>query len=85
MITPKEAEVMAHQTVEDYVNKCGCMNTEDVANVLMKLASLCGLAMCAVVGRDEAVDRLQGTTNYIAKAQAGKHWNAGMVTKGFVQ
>lgn len=85
MITPKEAEVLAHQTLEEFVNKCGCMNTQDVANVLMKLASMCGLGMCAVVGRDEAVDRLQQTTDYVAKAQAGKHWKVETITKGFIQ
>jgi hypothetical protein len=74
MITPQEAEVLANQAVQEFVNKCDCKNTQDVANVLMKLASMCGLAMCAVVGRDEAVDRMQGTTNYIEKAQAGKNW-----------
>lgn len=74
MITPKEAGVLAHQTLEDFVNKCGCKDTQDVANVMMKLVSMCGLGMCAAVGRDEAVDRLQQTTDYIAKAQAGKHW-----------
>lgn len=85
MITPKEAEVLAHQTLEAYVNKCGCKNTRDVANVLMKLASMCGLGMCAVVGREESVDRMQQTTDYIAKAQAGKHWKVETIKKGSIQ
>jgi hypothetical protein len=74
VITPKEAEALATKTVQDYVNACGCGNKQDVANALMKLASMCGLGMCAVVGQPEAVSRLQGTTNYIAKTQAGKNW-----------
>lgn len=85
MITPKEAEVLAHQTLEEFVNKCGCMNTQDVANVMMKLASMCGLGMCAVVGRDEAVDRMQQTTDYIAKAQAVKNWTIKTTRKEFIQ
>ena len=74
MITPQQAENLAHKTVEDYVNACGCKSHEDVANVLMKLVSMCGLGMCATVGQAEAVARLQGTTDYIAKTQAGKNW-----------
>lgn len=74
MITPGQAEKLAHALVEDYINQCGCQNTEDVANALMKLASMSWLAMCAVVGRDEAVHRMLGTAQYIAKAQAGVNW-----------
>lgn len=74
MITAQQAEVLATKTMEDYVKACGCDSTQDVANVLMKLASMCGLGMCATVGRNEAVSRLQGTTNYIAKSQAGVNW-----------
>lgn len=66
MITPQQAEELANQTVQDYVNACGCEDEQDVANVLMKLSSMCGLGMCAVVGHVEAVDRLQGTTDCIA-------------------
>lgn len=74
MITPQQADELANKTIEDYVNACGCRDKQDVANVLMKLASMCGLGMCAVVGQPEAVSRLQGTTDYIAKSQAGKNW-----------
>jgi hypothetical protein len=74
MLTAKQAEALAQQAMQDYVNKCGCNTPQDVANVLMKLVSMCGLGMCATVGQREAVDRLQGTTDYIAKAQAGVNW-----------
>lgn len=74
MITPQQAEELANKTVETYVNACGCRDVQDVANVLMKLVSMCGLGMCATVGQPEAVARLQGTTDYIAKTQAGKNW-----------
>ncbi len=69
-----EVEPLAQQAMQDYVKACGCNSTQDVANVLMKLVSMCGLGMCATVGQGEAVDRLQGTTDYIAKAQDGVHW-----------
>lgn len=74
MLNQKQAEDLAQQVMQDYVNACGCNSEQDVANVLMKLASMCGLGMCAVVGQPEAVARLQGTTDYIAKTRAGKNW-----------
>lgn len=74
MITPKEAEKLAQKVMQNYVAECKCNSNEDVANVLMKLVSMCGLGMCAVVGQPDAVARLEGTTNYIAKTQAGKQW-----------
>jgi hypothetical protein len=74
MITPKQAEQLAQKVMQDYVKECKCDSTQDVANALMKLVSMCGLGMCATVGQAEAVARLQGTTDYIAKAQAGKNW-----------
>lgn len=74
MITQQKAEELAQTLMQDYVKACKCNTPDDVANVLMKLASMCGLGMCAVVGQPEAVARLQGTTDYIAKTQAGKNW-----------
>ena len=75
MITPQEAESLAHKTVQDYVNACKCDSVQDFGNALMKLVSMCGLGMCATVGQDEAVARLEGTAAYVAKTQAGKHWH----------
>ena len=74
MITAQQAEHLANKTIEDYVNACGCRNEQDVANVLMKLASMCGLGMCAVVGQPEAASRMQGTADYIGAALAGQNW-----------
>ena len=74
MITPQKAETLAQAMMQDYVKACDCQSVDDVANALMKLASMCGLGMCAVVGQPEAVARLQGTTDYIARTQAGKNW-----------
>ena len=67
MITASEAENLANKTVSEYVRKCECETHEDVANVVMQLASKCGLVMCSSVGQEEAVSRMQGTTNYIAR------------------
>lgn len=79
MITKTEAEILAKEAMEAYVKQCECRDTEDVANVLMMLSSMCGLGMCAVVGRSEAVSRMQGTTDYIAKSQVGVNWKMGRV------
>lgn len=76
MITPQESEALAQKTMQDYVNSCKCDSADDVANALMKLVSMCGLGMCAVVGQPEAVDHLEGAVAYIAKTQAGKNWRS---------
>ncbi len=76
MIKPEEAEALAQKMMQDYVNACKCDTTQDVANALMKLVSMCGLGMCATVGQPEAIERLEATAAYIAKAQAGKNWRS---------
>lgn len=74
MITQQEAEALAKQHMTDYVNSCGCQTNEDVANVLMKLVSVCGVGMCAVVGNADAVARMQGTTAFVRKSMVGISW-----------
>lgn len=76
MITPQAAEALAQKTMQDYVNACKCDTPQDVGNALMKLVSMCGLGMCATVGQPEAVARLEGTTAYIGKTEAGKTWRS---------
>ena len=67
MITQEDAENLARKHVTDYVNSCNCDTNEDAANVLMKLLSVCGVSMVALVGYSDAVDRMQGTTDFIAE------------------
>ena len=74
MITAAEAEKLAQQKMQEYVNACKCDTVEDAGNALMKMVSMCGLAMCATVGQHEAVARLEGTAAYIAKTQTGVRW-----------
>lgn len=70
MITSQEAEALAIKAMDDYVGQCDCKTDEDVANVLMKLCSVAGVAMSMRVGRIDAVNRLIGTANFIdLKAQ----------------
>ena len=79
MINPEEAEKLANATVEEYVAKCSCESQQDVANVLMKLASVCGLGMCAVVGQEDAVARMQGTAEHISKPEYAAPWKRTVV------
>lgn len=79
MIKPAEAEALAKKLMEDYVKACDCATQEDVGNVLMKLVSVAGLGMCAVVGQAEAVQRLAGTAAHIAKPQYNKPWTKATV------
>lgn len=76
MLTAVQAELLAQQHMQEYVNACGCGTPQDVANVLMKLVSMCGLGMCAVVGREEAVARLRGTADYVETTEAGVNWRS---------
>ena len=75
MITSSEAEKLAKQKMEEYVNACGCDAVEDAGNALSKMVCMCGLAMCATVGQDEAVSRLEEIAAYVAETQTGKHWS----------
>lgn len=71
MVTPNEAEALAQKHLQAYVNACNCQTPQDVANVLMKVTSVAGIFMSAAVGQDEAVARLQGTAEFIARQPAG--------------
>ncbi len=79
MINPEQAEELATKHMQDYVNACGCRDVEDVGNVLMKLVSVCGLAMIATQGQDVAVARLEGTAQHLAKPQFRGKWKSGPV------
>lgn len=74
MITPDEAEALATTAMQEYIIACECNSREDIANVLMKLVSVCAVGMAAAVGRDEAADRLIGTANFIATTMQAKPW-----------
>ena len=67
MIKSKQAEVLACETVKTYLKSCDCKTPQEVANVLMMLTSVCGLCTLQHVGKDEAVARLRGTANFVAK------------------
>jgi len=74
MISPQEADLLAKKLVADYVTACSCATTEDAGNVLMKLVSVAGIFMCATVGQEEAVARLEGTAAHVAKPEFSGSW-----------
>jgi len=74
VVKPDEAQKFAQAFMESYVAMCECGSQEDVGNALMKLVSVAGLGMCAVVGQAEAVARLEATAAHIAKPQFSKPW-----------
>ncbi len=67
MITQQEAEKLATEKIQEYVNACDCMNTDDVGNVLMKMLSVTGQAILATQRQEKAVEIIKGTANHIAK------------------
>lgn len=74
MITPQEAEVVANRIVGEYLTACKLDTQQQAGDALMKLVSMCGLAMCATVGQADAVARLEGTAAYIARPEHGRGW-----------
>lgn len=74
MVTPKEAEILAQQAIQTYLNSCHLQTPTDAGNALMKLCSVAGLMMCATVGQQEAVARLEGTAAFIAQHQFSGPW-----------
>lgn len=69
MITADQAEKLAHDTVEAYINKCGCKSLEDVGRVLMKLASMTGLALVATHGQEDAIAIVESVSRHIAQSK----------------
>lgn len=65
-----EIEKRAVMLLAQLVAEAECETNEDRANVMMKMASVCGVSMCRVVGHSEAVLRMQGTTDFILSIQA---------------
>ena len=72
MVTQAEAELLAKDAIQNYLNACRLQTVEDAGNALMKLVSVAGVTMCATLGQDEAVARMEGTAAFIAKQNFGQ-------------
>lgn len=67
MITAHEAEDLATQKVQEYVNACRCDSIEDVGKALLKLLSVSGQAAVATQGQSNAVAMVESVAKHIAK------------------
>ena len=67
MVTQQEAERLAQECIRKYLEDCSPKTVTDAGNVLMKLSSVAGIALCATVGGEEAAARLQGVAQFIKK------------------
>lgn len=74
MVTQQEAEQLAQQAIQSYLNACKLQTVEEAGNALMKLVSVAGVMMCAAVGQDDAVARLEGTAAFVAKKEFSGPW-----------
>lgn len=72
MITPDEAEKLAHSTLEKYINSCNCGTAEDVGKVLLKLLSMTGLALNAMQGQANAVAAIESVALHVGKPKYAK-------------
>jgi len=66
-ITPAEAESLAITTVNEYLKQCRLTHRDQMANYLMKLCSVAGVAMARAEGSEGAAKRLEGTADFVRK------------------
>lgn len=65
MVTQENAEHLAQEYIRKYLNDCGLQTVDDAGNVLVQLCAVAGVMLCATVGYEDAVGRLQAVTGYI--------------------
>lgn len=68
MVTQQEAEELARKSIQEYLKSCNPVTVKDAGNALMKLFSVAGVTMVSAVGYEEAVARMLGTADFIAKS-----------------
>lgn len=71
MVSQEQAEEMAKQLIQQYLNDCQLDTNQDAGKALMKLMSVAGVLMVATVGYDEAVDRMYSTAAFVEKKLVG--------------
>ncbi len=67
MIKPEEAEKLAIEKVNEYLQACGCETCLDYSQALMKLASVSGCLMVAATGTENGIRMMKNTANFIEK------------------
>lgn len=76
MVTPQEAEELAHATVELYLNKCQPQNMDDAFKVLIKLFSMAGIALVANGGKERALNVASDTIQNMSRPDIRVHAEA---------
>ena len=72
MIDRDEAQRRAQNLIKEYLYEAAPTDMQDAGNLLMMLASAVGLTLVQAVGEAEAVRRMQGTVDYIARFPEGR-------------
>ncbi len=67
MVTQEQAEKLATQHLQEYVNNCGCLTVEDIGNVLLMMISVAAVSIAATNGPDTAINVLVGAAAFIEK------------------
>lgn len=62
-----EAEAMARIAVTEYVNACSPTDRSQIADYLMKLASVSAVIMAQAEGSEKAARRLEATAAWVRK------------------
>ena len=68
MVKHDEAEKLAIEKVNEYLQACGCEAPLDISRALMKLASVSGCMMVAATGQEDGIRRMKNTANFIEKS-----------------
>lgn len=69
MITPAECCQLSRETVRDFINHCGCRDTDDIRRVLINLIGMASHAMIATNGLDAALQALTNTHEHLQKTK----------------
>lgn len=72
MIDRDEAQQRAQNLVKEFLYEAQPGDMHDAGNLLMLLASVVGLTLVQAVGHQQAIERLQGTVDYITKSPKGR-------------
>lgn len=72
MIDRDEAQRRAQNLIKEFLYEAGPANMADTGNLLMLLISTAGLTLVQAVGHQQAIDRLQGTVDYIIANPTGR-------------
>lgn len=65
--SPAEAEKLAARMVGEYLNACRMTDRGQIANYLMKLASVGAVLMAQAEGSEDAAQRLEATAAWVRK------------------